>query len=374
MSRLGIQDYRDILDIIETANSLNNVDSFRGELINSLSRMFQAESAMFILSNPEYTEVDGSDCVSINIDKEIWKEFPLHREIDPFYQYGGFRRSVISINDLMPYKIWEKTSFYNEFCRPLGIYHKLVIHLRRYHEFYGVICICRPKDRPDFSDKQKIACQLLATPLSTALAYATTISRFSQNQEGTNNQGFSPPTGSLLFDYNFNIVDIDRKAEEYCRLLSQNRPDIRIIKNTGVYIPDEVIDLCLNFRELLTTRNRNSPQKLQKIIAIKNGRYILIETYAVWKSSNSVSVPYFLVTLVDLPGPRFSNEEWNAFDLTRREIEIAKCVCQGLSNRDISDLLYISENTVETHLKNLFRKTGIKNRTSLYSLMESHRD
>jgi DNA-binding CsgD family transcriptional regulator len=373
MSELDIQDYQDILKIIDTANSLSDVDSFRGELLNSLSQLFQADSAMFLLGNRENTEVDGSDCISINIDKNIWKEFPLHREMDPFYQYGGFRRAVIGINDLMPYKVWEKNPFYNQFCRPLGIYHKLVIHLRRGHEIYGVIGMCRNKDRPDFSSKQKIACQMLASPLTTSLAYTIIASRFSQNKNETlEGQAFS--TGSILFDYNFNIVDIDPKAEEYCRLLSQYYPDIQVTKDPGIYMPNEILELCLNFREILTSRNHNSPQHMQKIVAVKNGRYILVKIYAVWKSSNSISVPYFLVTISDLPKPHFSPDEWSAFDLTRREIEIAKCVCQGLSNRDISDLLCISENTVETHLKNLFRKTGIKNRTSLYGLMESHRD
>lgn len=45
--------------------------------------------------------------------------------------------------------------------------------------------------------------------------------------------------------------------------------------------------------------------------------------------------------------------------LTSREIEIIKCIAENLSNKQIADKLFISERTVETHRKNIFRKTDI---------------
>lgn len=44
--------------------------------------------------------------------------------------------------------------------------------------------------------------------------------------------------------------------------------------------------------------------------------------------------------------------------LTRRELEILKLIAKEYSNAEIADKLYISERTVETHRKNIFRKTG----------------
>jgi DNA-binding NarL/FixJ family response regulator len=43
--------------------------------------------------------------------------------------------------------------------------------------------------------------------------------------------------------------------------------------------------------------------------------------------------------------------------LTDREREILKLIAKEFSNRDIADQLFISERTVETHRKNIFRKT-----------------
>jgi two-component system nitrate/nitrite response regulator NarL len=51
--------------------------------------------------------------------------------------------------------------------------------------------------------------------------------------------------------------------------------------------------------------------------------------------------------------------------LTPRENEIARCVAEGMSNRNIADLLGISEPTVKTHLSRVFRKLELKDRVGL---------
>lgn len=58
--------------------------------------------------------------------------------------------------------------------------------------------------------------------------------------------------------------------------------------------------------------------------------------------------------------------------LTPREIEIVKLISTELSNAQIGEKLFISERTVETHRKNIFRKTNTKSVAGLIKLaMES---
>lgn len=51
--------------------------------------------------------------------------------------------------------------------------------------------------------------------------------------------------------------------------------------------------------------------------------------------------------------------------LTEREREILKLISQEFTNRQIAEELFISERTVETHRKNIFRKTGTNNMVGL---------
>lgn len=48
--------------------------------------------------------------------------------------------------------------------------------------------------------------------------------------------------------------------------------------------------------------------------------------------------------------------------LTNRENELLKLIADGLTNREISDYLVISESTVENHLHHIYEKLGISNR------------
>jgi DNA-binding NarL/FixJ family response regulator len=51
--------------------------------------------------------------------------------------------------------------------------------------------------------------------------------------------------------------------------------------------------------------------------------------------------------------------------LSRREEEVMRLVAEGLGNREIADLLNLSEHTVKNHLFHIFDKLGISNRVEL---------
>lgn len=61
------------------------------------------------------------------------------------------------------------------------------------------------------------------------------------------------------------------------------------------------------------------------------------------------------------------------FGVSEREIEIVEQVAQGNPNKIIAEKLFISENTVKSHIKNIYRKLEISNRIQLLKLLEKLR-
>jgi DNA-binding CsgD family transcriptional regulator len=54
--------------------------------------------------------------------------------------------------------------------------------------------------------------------------------------------------------------------------------------------------------------------------------------------------------------------------LTRRELEVLEMMAEGATNAQIADSLFISASTVQSHVKAILRKLGVRNRTQAASL------
>lgn len=57
-------------------------------------------------------------------------------------------------------------------------------------------------------------------------------------------------------------------------------------------------------------------------------------------------------------------------NLTEREKEILLLLVQGMQNKDIGGKLFISEGTVKTHIQNIYKKLGVRNRVQLFNLLK----
>ena len=54
-----------------------------------------------------------------------------------------------------------------------------------------------------------------------------------------------------------------------------------------------------------------------------------------------------------------------AYGVSPREEEVVKLVVRGLSTKQMSEALFISENAVQRHLSNIFEKVGVRSRRAL---------
>jgi DNA-binding CsgD family transcriptional regulator len=72
------------------------------------------------------------------------------------------------------------------------------------------------------------------------------------------------------------------------------------------------------------------------------------------------------VIVREVPAPQFftlNETRLRELGITRRELEILELIANGLSNREIAEKLFVSENTVKTHSSRLFDKLSARRRT-----------
>ncbi len=171
----------------------------------------------------------------------------------------------------------------------------------------------------------------------------------------------------------FEIIGEANRAENALELIQQNQPDIVL---TDITMPD------MDGIEFTRVLKQKSPEI--KIIALsmfsdKSIITAMVEAGVsgyILKNTGQQELTDALQNVTN-GGMFFSDEvaaemiktiseheqrkaEGIKVHLTEREKEIIKLIAQELSNAKIGELLFISERTVETHRKNIFRKTETK--------------
>ena len=89
--------------------------------------------------------------------------------------------------------------------------------------------------------------------------------------------------------------------------------------------------------------------------------------------ADNLTIPQELThILLDSKGPQVEVEE-TMHDLTPRELDVLRCIAQGMSNKQIALTLSISTTTVRSHVSSMIRKLNVDNRTQLAIYAREHR-
>ncbi|MGP8154117.1 MAG: PAS and helix-turn-helix domain-containing protein [Smithella sp.] len=72
---------------------------------------------------------------------------------------------------------------------------------------------------------------------------------------------------------------------------------------------------------------------------------------------------FYKITIID---NKYVKEILKPYHLTSRQQEVAILLAKGFPNREIAEKLFICENTVKAHMKEIFRIVGVHNRSELF--------
>ncbi len=179
--------------------------------------------------------------------------------------------------------------------------------------------------------------------------------------------------GVLSFSASRHLLYMNVEAEELCSQLLE--PDAARNPGQEGMVPVEVHELCEALQQApeapVETKETESVQ-IRRVIG--GDRFpVLIRGFLVPDLTNELE-PRFLV-LMEKMGRRSqvpTMEAKSHFHLTDREYEIVTYVAEGRTNKEIAEVLEISEHTVKEHIKHILRKTHATTRTGILAQILKH--
>jgi len=179
----------------------------------------------------------------------------------------------------------------------------------------------------------------------------------------------------LESDSDFLIVASLHSAEEALKAVKKDMPDILL---TDYSLPEmsglELFKLLKpQYPELkVAMLSMHDEESLVRAVLKEGIHGYLLKSIQQFELKNALKqialgYPYVSPEITKILMSNFNKSEPKAELLTERESEILRLITKEYSNKQIGEKLFISERTVETHRKNIFRKT---NTSSLVGLIK----
>jgi DNA-binding NarL/FixJ family response regulator len=170
----------------------------------------------------------------------------------------------------------------------------------------------------------------------------------------------------------FLVVGEASNGQDALGLVESANPDIILLDiNMPILDGIQAITAIRKIRPeqkiLMLTISQNDEDLIGAIVAGANGYVLkntepetLRNTIIQVNSGNSVLSPE--ITAQVLTAVRRSQADRNRGLLSDREIEVLKCLAKGQTTAQIASYLFISENTVKTHIRHILEKMEVNNR------------
>lgn len=170
----------------------------------------------------------------------------------------------------------------------------------------------------------------------------------------------------------FHVVGEAVNGQEALTVIERARPDV-VLLDINMPVLDGIQTLgALRKKDaaqkiLMLTISQNDDDLIGAIVAGANGYVLkntepdtLKNTILQVYTGNSVLSPE--VTARVLQAVRRSQADRNRGLLSEREVEVLKCLARGQTTAQIASVLFISENTVKTHIRHILEKMEVNNR------------
>lgn len=321
---ISAKDYRNILEIIDIMYSVPDRSAMFRAVCEKLQKFIGIYSAVFAPIDPKTGEYyfNGYELFN-NHEWGMILYLDHYSTLDPFITCQWYKNvnTATRNTDLVPERSLIRSEFACDFLLPMdSIFYIIAFSLTSQGDMVGTAGFHRQKQAGDFSDRDKKIINILLPHMARAIRNLDLMQGIELSKE---------PNGVITTGEDGGPIYMNEAAKLALKGMSLER------------IPEPGIGSAPAF-----FKSRSGTYRVRTVPLSRGprGRLILLERY---------------------PAEHRLHPKLDAFKLSRREKEIAVLVIQGHSNREIADLLFITEQTVKDHLHAMFEKVGIRRRSEL---------
>ncbi|MFV1998482.1 MAG: response regulator transcription factor [Acidiferrobacterales bacterium] len=362
------------MESLASVEEMPEVDTFRKSTLRCLMDLLRASQAAFYLVDSKSQSINLDTGLGYGIDfSSLRTQYRQHFEqLDPFRQHAVEKVGVTLLSEVVSEQSFVKGEFYNDFLKQQDILHALNISLTANGDCIGVVALCRSASEPDFTLKDKAKAICLRPYLNKALRRRMTYEHANELSWllSTSLQGLDH-VGVILLDRNLNEVYSNTAARHLLSSFNGSSGSSNsLITGDRITLPEPLISFCQQqFHS--TYSDVNTGTEISSLIINSGRTSIRVKVKKVSGRFFGEQKQYLCMNIHCSEEPPFqlSLSRATEFRLTAREIEVVQAIAKGSSNAQIGEDLFISCNTVKNHLKNIFAKVGVRNRTELFAVL-----
>lgn len=175
----------------------------------------------------------------------------------------------------------------------------------------------------------------------------------------------------LELDGDIQVIGEAGNGEECLEVIEKLQPDVLLLdinmpKMNGLRVLEQLRENG-NEQKILILTIHNEVEYLVKAKEIGINGYVLKDSESAILKKAIIMVnngeEYIDTAMLPMVNETAKNENTEDIELTRREMQVLKLLCDGLYNKEIASRLLISEKTVKNHVSSILRKIGVFDRT-----------
>ncbi|MEX0297960.1 MAG: hypothetical protein AB3N28_02740, partial [Kordiimonas sp.] len=253
MQDLSTSDLNQVLEIGQISIGCDTIDDLHDAAITRMQKALRADTSVMINILREGQSVRFKAHKAFDHpDSEMRRWCAQYQQQDPFVncyinEFKTRSSNVIVSNQVVRDREYQVSKFYNEFLRPMSIYHVMVVGLCAGNFPFGLIGFHRPKNAPAFSDRE-IAMAELMSPHIVAANQKVRVSNMMGEREQLIEMLVSDGlyNSILLLDENLTPLYVNQGASE---LLESINRCMSMRQNQKAAVPPALLDRC---RKLLS--------------------------------------------------------------------------------------------------------------------------